>query len=63
MTKTPVCWKLNTKGGYRYSDGGFTTDETAIRNTTYSYTVRCVGDYDNYISSYNTRGSTIKYVK
>ena len=39
------------------------TDGDVKAGVSYTYTVRCVGDYDNYISSYNTRGSTIKYVK
>ena len=29
----------------------------------YTYTVRCVGDHDNYISSYNSEGTSIKFVK
>ena len=43
------------------------TDDTTILDTdvrvggTYTYTVRCVGEHDNYISGYNDEGSTIQY--
>ena len=45
------------------------TDSTEYLDTdvrsggTYTYTVRCFGDHNNYTSSFNAQGSTIKYQK
>ena len=38
-------------------------DSDVKSGKTYTYTVRCVGDHDNYISSYNSEGTSIKFVK
>ena len=38
--------------------------DTDVRNGgTYTYTVRCIGDRNNYTSSYNAQGVSIKYQK
>ena len=38
-------------------------DSDVNSGNTYTYTVRCVGEHGNYISSYNSDGSSIKYIK
>ena len=38
-------------------------DSDVKAGNTYTYTVRCVGEHDNYISSFNAEGTSIKFVK
>ena len=37
------------------------SDETAESGKTYTYTVRCLGAHDNYISAYDKAGATVTY--
>ncbi len=45
------------------TNGASYTDTNVRDGGTYTYTVRCVGEHDNFISSFDAKGSTIQYKK
>ena len=48
--------KLGTTAALTY------TDTTAASGTTYSYTVRCMGEDGSYTSAYDTAGKSVRYI-